>query len=682
MDRRVASFWKVTVRVLGQRLSSSSGVAFGASAVQLAAIALLTLACGGIAAPVPVLAWAAVAALLSAILPIAQRWNAAARASAILTVASGASWAIGLPLTGVFLSDTPGLAGILLAGATVSLCALQARLNSAVATLHVTMVTGGMALALWQAIGAAATGALGLVALLAACIIAASLRLSARIRMAQADQQRAMEQVRALERLISELETTMNDGAALSFPRQDEGDQLTDRVRRLIHRDPVTGLLNRQRFLHCISERVGPKASATRSPALLHLDLDKFNALNDVHGTEIGDRVLRQAGLRVRQHSREGDVVARLDGNAIAVLLDATAGDGMLIERAHRLLAALREPFEIEGRVLQLTTSIGIARAPQNGDGAELLRRADLALHAAKAKGRDQMAFFDEAIDRRARERGLLENELREAVAQDQLVLHYQPIVALVGGATVGYEALLRWRHPIRGLLLPDAFLPVAEASGLIVDLGDWVIRRALAEVAYWPGDFRLSINLSPTQTRHPMLIATVDSALAASGFDAGRLEFEITEHVLLRDDGAGMAILERLRALGVDIALDDFGTGYSSLSYLRRFRFDRIKIDRCFVRDIETCDEAQAIVSAITRLAQALGMKTTAEGVENAKQLDMLRKLGCDEAQGFLILQPAEAQMIEAARVDGNISPPAASKSGKGPAPLRAVKPRQGTVT
>ncbi|HEU4819568.1 MAG TPA: GGDEF domain-containing phosphodiesterase, partial [Qipengyuania sp.] len=350
--------------------------------------------------------------------------------------------------------------------------------------------------------------------------------------------------------------------------------------------------------------------------------------------------------------------VARLGGDEFAVLVEQPGGDGMLIERAHRLLATAREPFQIEGQSVRVSTSVGIARAISGCDAAELMRRVDLALYAAKAKGRDQLAIFDDGLDRQARKRRSLELELREAVNRGEMVLHYQPIIALQSGATVGYEALLRWRHPKRGMLMPREFLPLAEESGLILGLGDWVIRRALGDVADWPGDFRLALNLSPSQTRHTHLIATIDAALAASGLPASRLEFEITEHVLLHDAAAGGAMIERLRALGAEIALDDFGTGYSSLSYLRRYRFDRVKIDRSFVRDLETSDEAQAIVSAITRLAQALGMRTTAEGVERPAQLDLLRKLGCDEAQGFLILEPVEAAAIEEARARGQDLP------------------------
>ena len=437
-----------------------------------------------------------------------------------------------------------------------------------------------------------------------------------------------------------------------------EQQQIVDRVRTMAQVDPLTGLANRHSFNQGVREMLRDDPPGNRSIALLCLDVDDFKSVNDTQGHVFGDSLLREIGRRLRTNSRESDLVARLGGDEFAVLVEGPGGDGMLIERAHRLLAAMREPFQVEGQIVRVSASIGIARAAPGCDAAELMRRVDLALYAAKGKGRDQMALFDEALDRRARERRALELELREAVARDQMVLHYQPIIALRNGATVGYEALLRWRHPRRGLLLPDEFLPVAEESGLIVSLGDWVIHRALADISEWRGDFRIALNLSPSQIRNPLLIATIDRALSASGVAPGRLELEVTESVLLEDAAAGAAFIKRLRLLGAEIALDDFGTGYSSLSYLRRFRFDRVKIDRTFVRDIETSDEAQAIVSAITRLAQALGMRTTAEGVERPEQLDLLRKLGCDEAQGFLILEPVEAERIEQARARGEDLP------------------------
>ncbi len=456
------------------------------------------------------------------------------------------------------------------------------------------------------------------------------------------------------ERRVWRLSGRPQSGGRMSGVGRDVTDQhrIEDRVRTMAYIDPLTGLANRHLFNQRLRELLEGDGGRPQAVALLYLDLDDFKAVNDLHGHPFGDMLLRELGARLRAVSREGDMVARLGGDEFAILVEKPAGDGILIDRAHRLLAAAREPFLIDGQVARISTSIGIARAASGGDAVDLMRRVDLALYAAKGKGRDQLALFDDALDQRARERSALENELREAVERDELALFYQPVISLQSGETVGYEALLRWRHPERGLMLPDSFLPIAEDSGLIMGLGDWVIRQALADAAEWRGeDFRLSLNLSSSQIRNPLLFTTVERALGATGFPARRLEFEITEHVLLKDSAHGAEMLTRLRSLGAEIALDDFGTGYSSLSYLRRFRFDRIKIDRSFVADIASSDEAQAIVSTITRLASVLGMHTTAEGVERPEQLDLLRKLGCDEAQGFLILEPVPAATIAESR-------------------------------
>ena len=438
---------------------------------------------------------------------------------------------------------------------------------------------------------------------------------------------------------------------------------VTDRVSRMARADPLTGLANRHALLTQLSAMMGRAEERDRPAALFVLDLDDFKSVNATQGPAFGDALLRDFATRLRTDARACDLVARLGGNRFALVMEALGGDSLLIGRAHRLLAVAREPFQLHEATIRLSTSVGLARMEPGISATELLRRAELALHSAKAKGRDRMALYEESLDRGARDRRLLEAELREAIAREELMIHYQPVIALATGETVAFEALVRWNHPTRGPLLPDRFLPVAEESGLILTLGAWVIRRALEDAARWDGSFRLAINLSPSQIRDPRLASTIEAALAITAFPASRLEFEITEHVLFDDAHRGRRTLERLRALGVQIALDDFGTGYSSLSYLRRFRFDRVKIDRVFVSDIEQSDEARAIVSTITRLAQALDIHTTAEGVEDPRQLDMLRKLGCDEAQGFLIHQPATAGAIAAAREAGEAFPDASTR-------------------
>lgn len=439
------------------------------------------------------------------------------------------------------------------------------------------------------------------------------------------------------------------DGRMSGVSRDVTADQLIEeRVNFMAHFDNLTGLANRHLFNDRLRAALAVQNPTRRNVVLFYLDLDDFKAINDTRGHPVGDQLLHQVGQRLAQEVRNDDLVARLGGDEFAILMDTRAGDGILIERAHRFLTVVREPYEIEGQMYRVSTSVGVARCTDgNCDAEELMRRADLALYAAKAKGRDRFTMYETSFDQAARERRDTETSLRDAVEEGQLRLFYQPLIDLNTGLPSGYEALLRWDHPRRGLIAPDDFLPVAEETGLIVPIGEWVIQQALSDTAQWPGDFRIAINLSPTQVRSPHLVAVVMRELHASGIDPQRVEFEITEHVLLHDNETSLSTLLRLHELGVKIALDDFGTGYSALSYLRRFPFDRIKIDRNFVQDIADNHANQAIVSTITRLADALGMETTAEGVEHRRQLDLLRKLGCNEAQGFLICRPLPAEAI-----------------------------------
>ena len=439
------------------------------------------------------------------------------------------------------------------------------------------------------------------------------------------------------------------DGRMSGVSRDVTADQLIEeRVNFMAHFDNLTGLANRHLFNDRLRAALAVQNPTRRNVVLFYLDLDDFKAINDTRGHPVGDQLLHQVGQRLAQEVRNDDLVARLGGDEFAILIDTRAGDGILIERAHRFLSVVREPYQIEGQTYRVSTSVGVARCTDgNCDAEELMRRADLALYAAKAKGRDRFTMYETSFDQAARERRDTETSLRDAVDGDQLRLFYQPVIDLNTGQPSGYEALLRWNHPRRGLIAPDDFLPVAEETGLIVPIGEWVIHQALHETARWPGGFRIAINLSPTQVRNPHLGAVVARELRASGIDPARVEFEITEHVLLQDNEACLATLLQLHEMGVKIALDDFGTGYSSLGYLRRFPFDRIKIDRNFVQDIAENHANQAIVSTITRLADALGMATTAEGVEHRRQLDLLRKLGCHEAQGFLICRPLPAETI-----------------------------------
>ena len=433
------------------------------------------------------------------------------------------------------------------------------------------------------------------------------------------------------------------DGRTTGVARDVTADRLNEeRVAFMAHYDSLTGLANRYRFNERLRRALGPTLDKSANVALFYLDLDDFKSINDTRGHGIGDRLLREVGIRLEQEIRDDDLVARLGGDEFAVLMDTRLGAGVLIERAHRFLSVVRQPYQIEGHSYRVSTSIGVARCIEGDcDAQELMRRADLALFAAKRKGRDNLAIYDDKLDREARDKRELEQDLAEAIARGELRLHYQPVIDLESGRTSGYEALLRWYHPVRGMIAPNDFLPIAEETGLIVPVGEWVVRQAIAETADWPEDLRIAINLSPTQVRNPHLAATIAQAIHGHGLKPERIEFEITEHVLLHEGAASHATLTQLRDLGVRIALDDFGTGYSSLGYLRRFPFDRIKIDRSFVKDLETSAEGRAIVSSIIALAGELGMSTTVEGVEHRSQLALLRELGCTEAQGYLICEP-----------------------------------------
>ncbi|MBY6129757.1 EAL domain-containing protein [Qipengyuania aquimaris] len=437
------------------------------------------------------------------------------------------------------------------------------------------------------------------------------------------------------------------DGRMSGVARDVTNDKLIeDRVAFMAHYDNLTGLANRYLFNERLRGLAGENRSNGASIALFYLDLDDFKAINDTRGHLVGDRLLREVGTRLEQEIRSEDLVARLGGDEFAVLIETRAGDGLLIERAHRFLSVIRAPYEIEGQLYRVSTSVGVARCIDGDcDADELMRRADLALYAAKEKGRDNLALFEPELDRKARERRQVEADLADALARGQMRLHYQSIVDLDTGETTGIEALMRWYHPQRGIIPPTEFLPVAEETGMIAAIGEWAIREAIAEASAMPGDFRLAINLSPTQVKNPNLVATVAQAIHQHGFAPERVELEITEHVLLDQSDVSRSTLMRLRELGVKIALDDFGTGYSSLGYLRSFPFDRIKIDRVFVEDVVADMHSKAIISSITRLADALGMQTTGEGVESPEQLEMLRKLGVEEAQGFLICRPAPSE-------------------------------------
>jgi diguanylate cyclase (GGDEF)-like protein len=413
--------------------------------------------------------------------------------------------------------------------------------------------------------------------------------------------------------------------------------QSDQRIAHLAHYDALTDLPNRVLF-HEQLKRELACVTADRQLAVLYVDIDEFKSVNDSLGHMIGDELLKALAIRLRGCVREGDFVARLGGDEFAIVRTTVKTADDVDELVMRALDAIREPCECLGHQLTTDASIGIALAPQHGsDLDQILKNADLAMYAAKAAGRRTYRFFEPDMEVQVQARRKLEMDLRQAISDGALEVYYQPCVSLADNRITGCEALLRWRHFERGMISPAVFIPIAEETGLINQLGEWVLTTACAEATTWPDDIRLAVNVSPVQLRSGTLALRIVAALAASGLPAARLELEITEAVLIRDDEAALSILHQLRAIGVRIALDDFGTGYSSLSYLQRFPFDKIKIDRCFVNDIAEPNGSSSIVQAVVNIAAARHMTTTAEGVETQQQMELLRALGCAEMQGYL---------------------------------------------
>ncbi len=415
----------------------------------------------------------------------------------------------------------------------------------------------------------------------------------------------------------------------------------------MAHHDPLTGLANRL-LLRERLETALRGISRGSSVAVLYLDLDHFKSINDTLGHSVGDEFLKAIAIRLSQCVREGDTVARLGGDEFIILLADVADAPQAEAAAWRVREAISTPIDIDQQQIMADVSIGISLAPNDATTAEqLLKNSDMALYKAKADGRGTYRFFEPAMDAQAKARRTLELDLRKALANDEFELHYQPLVNIERNEVVGCEALLRWRHPTRGTVSPAEFIPLAEDTGLIASIGEWVLRTACAQAAGWPSVIKVAVNVSPAQFQSPGLLQIVIGALAAAGLPPSRLELEITEAVLLHDNETTVATIRRLDELGVRIALDDFGTGYSSLSYLRSFPFDKIKIDKSFIHGLSESADAVSIVRAITSLASELQMATTAEGVENAEQLDRLREFGCTEMQGYLFSPPVPAQEL-----------------------------------
>jgi diguanylate cyclase (GGDEF)-like protein len=417
--------------------------------------------------------------------------------------------------------------------------------------------------------------------------------------------------------------------------------------------DALTNLPNRV----LLRERMeGHLLGRDQKVAVLCLDLDGFKVVNDTLGHPLGDKLLKEVAARTRKCLRDGDTLARLGGDEFVILQTQVNQAEDASTLATRVVQEIGIPFDLDGHQVTIGVSLGIAVAPGDAAGAdELLRNADMALYRAKSDGRNTYRFFEPEMDRLMQARRTLELDLRKAIANNEFVVFYQPLIKLETEEICGFEALVRWSHPVRGLVPPLDFIPLAEETGLIVPIGEWVLRNACAEAAKWPKNIRVAINLSPVQFKMRNVCQAVVSALAHSGLEATRLELEITESVLLLDNVSTLETLHQLRSLGVRISMDDFGTGYSSLSYLRSFPFDKIKIDRSFVHDLERNEDSKAIVRAVTGLGGSLGMSTTGEGAETRAQVDCLRMEGCTEAQGYFFSKPKPASEVFAMLAERN---------------------------
>lgn len=417
------------------------------------------------------------------------------------------------------------------------------------------------------------------------------------------------------------------------------------KIAHMAHHDALTDLANRA----LLDQRLAQAFASNQTFAVHHIDLDKFKSVNDTLGHHAGDALLRGVSQRLRRLVRSSDTIARMGGDEFIVLQTPIGGADEPGSLAQHIIEQMAVPFDIDDGQTIAGASIGIAIAPADGTTAEqLLRNADLALYRAKSDGRGTYRSFEPAMDEQAQSRRALEIDLRKALAGGEFELHYQPLVKSESGEISGFEALIRWQHPRHGLIAPNSFIPLAEETGLIVPIGEWVIREACRTASRWPKHFHVAVNISAAQFRYAGLAEVIVSALATAGLEASRLEIEITESVLLQDKEGTLAILHRLREFGVRIALDDFGTDYSSLTYLQCFPFDKIKIDRSFVRDVATDAGSLNIVRAITALASGMGMTATAEGVETREQLDRIAAEGCTEMQGYLFSRPLPASEIE----------------------------------
>ena len=437
---------------------------------------------------------------------------------------------------------------------------------------------------------------------------------------------------------------TMPDGGSVAI-HQDITTQrrAQEKISHLAHYDGLTNLANRVQFLERVNKAVQQLQLQGGCFAIHLLDLDRFKEVNDSLGHAVGDSLLFEVASRLRGGVGPNDVVARLGGDEFTVLQDVGGGGAArAVALAEKLLGIISKPFDIDMHRLEVETSIGIVLAPDHGLQAdELIKKADLALYRAKSGGRNDWRLFEPEMAQHADSRLALAMDLRKALARHEFELHYQPVVDTATSAVVGTEALVRWRNPTRGMVMPGDFIPLAEDTGMIVPLGEWVLQRACRDAVEWPSKASVSVNLSAVQMRSGHLVEFVERTLKETGLAARRLELEVTESVLLQHDEQNLQVLHALKKLGIAIVLDDFGTGYSSMSYLLKFPFDKIKIDRSFVAELSRRDDCAAIVSAVAGLARSLDIAVTAEGVETVEQLTLLRAAGCPLAQGYLFGRP-----------------------------------------
>jgi diguanylate cyclase (GGDEF)-like protein len=435
------------------------------------------------------------------------------------------------------------------------------------------------------------------------------------------------------------------------------------KIEYMAHHDSLTDLANRVLLNERLEQALG-RIDREGMLAVHHLDLDQFKAVNDTFGHPAGDKLLKIVADRLRGLVRESDTIARMGGDEFVIVQVPIAEPAEATSLAQRIIRLMSEPYDLDGHQAVIGASIGIAVGPNDGLSPDkLLRNADLALYRAKGDGRGTFRFFEPAMDQQMQTRRIMEQDLRKALPAGEFELYYQPVVNLAANEISGFEALIRWNHPTQGLIAPGTFIPLAEEIGFIVPIGEWVIRQACATAARWPGDLRIAVNISAVQFRNPGLMQVIVGALAASGLHPTRLEIEITETVLLQNKEATLAVLHQLRGLGVRIAMDDFGTGYSSLTYLQCFPFDKIKIDRSFVKDITENTGSLNIVRAVAALAAGMGMTATAEGVETAEQLDKITSEGCTEMQGYLFSRPLPAHEIERLFLSGRETEKAAGR-------------------